>query len=52
MTEQEIREASILVVAGLIADLRSCADADAPERLEVMQRLLTQLERGAEDLMR
>jgi hypothetical protein len=41
-----VREGAIAVVARCIADLQSCADANAPERLEFFQRLLTRLEEG------
>jgi hypothetical protein len=46
--EQEawIRKAAIAVVVKRIAELQCCGDADAPERLEVMQLLLAQLEKG------
>jgi hypothetical protein len=45
--EDSIRKAAIAVVTGRIAELQCCGDADAPERLAVLQRLLTQLEKGS-----
>jgi hypothetical protein len=47
MTEQEIREAAIGVVTKIIADLRCCSDANAPERLDFFERLLTRIREGA-----
>jgi hypothetical protein len=44
--EAWIRTAAITAVTKTIADLQHCGDADAPERLEFLQRLLTRLEEG------
>jgi hypothetical protein len=44
--EEWIRKAAIAVVTERIAELQSCGDADAPERLDVLRRLLIQLEKG------
>jgi hypothetical protein len=44
--EEWIRKAAITVVTERIAELQCCGHADAPERLEALQRLLAQLERG------
>jgi hypothetical protein len=48
MTEHEewIRKAAIAVVLRQMAELQCCGDADAPEQLEMLQRLLAQLEKG------
>jgi hypothetical protein len=47
-TEQEdsIRKAAIIAVSERIAELQCCGHAE-PERLEVLQRLLAQLEKGS-----
>jgi hypothetical protein len=44
--EESIRKAAIIAVTERIAELQCCGHA-APDRLEVLQRLLAQLENGS-----